>query len=96
MYIGQPLWAAGLLAAILRDPASDRETRDSAQTLLSRCSALLAPDQLAAATHEPQTIDLPALFAALRIASGGAAIPSSTGAGILSLHVSGSGLRTDV
>ena len=73
--IGEPLGAAGLLAAILRDPASDRETCDSAQTLLSRCSALLAPDQLAAAPHTPETIDLPAVFAALRIASGGAAVP---------------------
>ena len=85
LLIEEPQQAAGLLVPILRDPASDRETCDHARTLLSRCAALLSPQQYAAATHGAQAIDLPAVFAALQLASGGAAIPPSAGAGIASL-----------
>ena len=85
LLIEEPLQAAGLLVPILRDPASDRETCDRARTLLSRCTALLSPEQVAAATRGAQAIDLPAVFAALQLASGGAAMPPTAGPGIASL-----------
>ena len=79
LLIEEPLQAAGLLVPILRDPATDRETCDHARTLLSRCTSLLSPEQVAAATHGAQAIDLPAVFVALQFASQGAAIPPTAG-----------------
>ena len=81
LLIEEPLWAAGLLVPILRDPASDRETCDRARTLLSRCAALLSPEQYAAATHGTQVIDLSAVFASLQPASGGTDMAPTAGTG---------------
>jgi DNA-binding CsgD family transcriptional regulator len=87
LLIEEPLRAAGLLAPILRDPASDRETCDHARLLLSRCAAVLAPEQYAAVTHGTQAIDLPKVFGSLQLASRGAAMPPTADAGIASLSV---------
>ena len=86
LLIEESLRAAGLLVPILRDPASDRETCDHARLLLSRCAAVLAPEQYAAATHGTHAIDLPAVFGALQLASRGAMMPPPTSdVGIASL-----------
>ena len=79
---GEPQQAATLLVPILCDPASDRETSDRARALLSRCTAQLAPDQRAAATHGHRVIDLPAVFAMLAAASTGTELLPAQGANV--------------
>lgn len=79
--LGEPLRAVGLLVPIVRDPASDHETCDQAHRLLSRCETLLGPAEFAAASHGRQEIELPALFDALRMASGDGTLPSGAGIG---------------
>jgi DNA-binding NarL/FixJ family response regulator len=74
-----------LLVPILRDPASYRETCDHAHLLLSRCAAMLAPEQYAGATHGTHAIHLPAVLGALEYASKSAAMPPAAEAGIASL-----------
>jgi len=83
--IEEPLQAAGLLVPILRNPASDRETCDHARALLSRCTAGLSPDQIAATTRGAQAVDLPLVFATLQLAARGAAMPPVAGQGIASM-----------
>lgn len=82
--LGEPVRAVGLLVSIVRDPASDHETCDQAHTLLSRCERLLGPVEFAAVSHGRQEIELPALFDALRIASGDETLPSGAGLGLAS------------
>jgi DNA-binding NarL/FixJ family response regulator len=81
---GEPLQAVTVLVPILRDPATDRETSDRARALLSRCTAQLAPDQRAAATHGHRVIDVPVVLAMLSTASTGTELlPTPGGNGAL-------------
>ncbi|HEU5103681.1 MAG TPA: tetratricopeptide repeat protein, partial [Roseiflexaceae bacterium] len=79
LLIGAAAQAAGLLVAILRHPASDRETSDRARSLLDRCVVALAPSAYVAATQGRQTIDLAAISASLQAAVDEVSMERATG-----------------